>query len=89
MDIYWAKVERGRPPEKGFSLTVIIENILWKNVHIFYFFLELKKLDHVKDVNYDLQMEKGDGECCTVSHIDDSAGLGSAHLSLSLLSTGS
>lgn len=46
--------------------------------------LELKKQDYVKVVNYDLQMEKRGEEHSTVSHRDDSTGLGSAHLSLSL-----
>ncbi len=33
-----ANVERGRPIEKGSSLTVIIESIQWKNVRIIYLF---------------------------------------------------
>lgn len=33
--IYGVKVERLRPPEKGSSLAVIIENIPWKNAHFF------------------------------------------------------
>lgn len=34
--IYWVKVEGLRPPEKGSSFAVIIENIPWKNVHFFF-----------------------------------------------------